>query len=148
MFYSTSTPYAANYVILRKEGKIAFVLRSNTLWMNGYYGLPSGKTEKHESSSAGAVREALEEAGVTIKSEDLRFVHAMHRHAQDNDNDWIDIYFEVLNYEGEPYNAEPHMHSELTWLDPNNLPDNVIPSTALAIKNIQAGEMYTEYGWS
>ena len=47
--YDTATPYLASFVIIRKEGKIAFVLRTNTGWMNGYYGLPSGKVEKVES---------------------------------------------------------------------------------------------------
>lgn len=146
--YDTATPYAANYLIVRKGSKIAFVLRSNTLWMNGYYGLPSGKTEKDESSSAGAVREVFEEIGIKVKPEDLKYVHTMHRHNEGKENDWIDIYFEVTKYEGEPHNAEPDMHSEMVWLDPNDLPDNVIPSVAVAIKNIEAGKRYSEYGWS
>lgn len=148
MMYNTATPYLANYVIIRKDGKIAFVLRSNTSWMNDYYGLPSGKTEKNESSTAGAVREVLEEVGASVRAEDLRYVHTMHRHNDGEEYDWIDIYFEAIKYEGEPYNAEPDMHSELAWLDPNDLPDNVIPSVAEAIKNIEAGQKYTEYGWN
>lgn len=58
MIYATATPYIASFVILRKAGKIAFVLREHTKWMNGYYGLPSGKVEKNEAFSAAAIREA------------------------------------------------------------------------------------------
>ncbi len=44
--YDTAQPYIASYLIIRKEGKIAFVLRENTRWMNNHYGPPSGKIEK------------------------------------------------------------------------------------------------------
>lgn len=143
--FDTAQPYIASFVIIRKDNKIAFVLRSNTTWMKDYYGLPSGKTEKNESFSAGAIREAEEEIGIHIKPEDLRFVHAMHRHGQDLD--WVDAYFETDAWEGEPYNAEPHMHSELAWLDPKNLPKNVIPPVRHAIEQLEMGKVYSEYGW-
>lgn len=142
--FDTATPYIASYVIIRKEGKIAFVLRSNTGWMNNYYGLPSGKTEKDESFSSGAIREAKEEIGISVKPEHLRFAHVMHRN---EGMDWVDVYFDVSEWEGTPYNAEPHMHSELAWLDPINLPKNVIPSVKFALEQIQAGKSYSEYGW-
>ncbi len=145
MTYDTATPRVASYLVVRKEGKIAFVLRSGTNWMNDYYGLPSGKVEKEESFSAGAQREGLEEVGITIARDKLHFIHTMHRMEGD---DWVDVYFEVSDYEGDIYNAEPHMHSELAWLDPKNLPKNVIPSVRYAIEQIEAGNMYSEYGWA
>ena len=144
MMFHTATPRIASYVIVRKANKIAFVLRANTSWMNDYYGLPSGKVEKNESFSAGAIREALEEIDVMVKLDDLRYVHVMHRH---EGTDWVDVYFEVLKWQGTPNNAEPHMHSELAWLDPKNLPNNIIPSLKYALEQIQAGNAYSEYGW-
>lgn len=142
--YNTATPFIASYVLVRKNDTFAFVLRSNTDWMNNHYGLPSGKTEKGESFSTGARREALEEIGITIDSKDLTFIHAMHRM---EGMDWVDVYFEATKWEGEPHNAEPHMHSELAWLDPKNLPQNVIPSVKFAMEQILAGKAYSEYGW-
>lgn len=143
-FYDTATPYGASYVILRDGDKVAFVLRENTSWMNGYYGLPSGKVEKRESFSAAAIREAQEEVGVKIAPADLRYALTQHRQGTD---EWVDVYFEVEKYEGEPYNAEPQVHSELTWLDINNLPDNVIPNVCQALEAVMAGKQYVEYGW-
>ena len=64
MSYDTARPYIASYVILRKDGKIAFVLRANTNWMNDHYGLPSGKVENNESYLQAAVREAKEEVAL------------------------------------------------------------------------------------
>lgn len=141
------TPYLAAYLIFRNdEGKVAFVLRENTSWMNDYYGLPSGKVEDHENVIAGAVREAKEETGVTVQANDLRHVLTLHR--QDKDADWIDITFEVTAWEGELQNAEPHMHSELVWLDPKSLPDNVIPNVRYILEQVAAGNTYAEFGWA
>lgn len=147
MKYDTATPYIASYIVLRKDGKVAFVLRSNTSWMNGYYGLPSGKVEKGEYYLAAAIREAKEEIGIDVAETDLRHALTVHRVEQPDDdaNNWVDVYFEVEAFTGEPYNAEPDIHSELAWLDPNDLPANVIPSVKHALEAIAAGKTYTEY---
>lgn len=151
MSYGTATPHIASYVILRRDGKIAFVLRANTKWMNGYYGLPSGKVEQDESFEQAAIREAKEEAGVTIAQKDLQHVLTMHRtkngEEEGGPKDWVDCFFEPVKWQGEAVNAEPHMHSELVWLDPNNLPENVIPSVRYAIEQIEQGSHYAEFGW-
>lgn len=146
--YNTATPYIASYVVLKKNGKVAFVLRENTKWMNGHYGLPSGKVEKNEPYLLAAVREALEEVGAKINPKHLKHVLTVHRYEPSSfASDWVDTFFEASEWEGEPYNAEPHMHSKLDWLDPKNLPKNVIPSVKFALEQIEAGNSYAEYGW-
>jgi 8-oxo-dGTP diphosphatase len=145
--YDTARPYLACFVILRKDNKVAFILRSNTDWMNGYYGLPAGKVEEHESAAAGAVREAFEETGVTVKATALHPIHVSHRWASDDTFAWIDVLFEATIWEGEPFNAEPDKHSDLAWLDPKNLPENIIPAVRFYIEQIEAGKTYSEYGW-
>jgi ADP-ribose pyrophosphatase YjhB (NUDIX family) len=114
--------------------------------MNDHYGLPAGKVEIGESYSQAAVREAKEEAGVNIKKQDLKPVLTMHR-LEGEDNYWVDLFFEPLKWDGEPYNAEPHMHSELAWLDLKDLPHNVIPSVRFALEQIKKGNVYCEYGF-
>ncbi len=143
--YDSQTPYIASYVIIRREDKIAFLLRSNTQWMNGYYGLPSGKVEKNESALAAACREALEEIGIKVNSQALRFVHVMHR--QNPDLDWIDIFFEADKFQGIPVNAEPEVHGELAWFNLEDLPENTVDYVAVALKSINNGEVYSQYGW-
>jgi len=69
----------------------------------------------------------------------------MHRFEGD---DWVDVFFEVVKHDVEPVNAEPDMHSELVWLDPQALPGNVIPSVRFAVGKIGEGEVFSEYGWS
>jgi 8-oxo-dGTP diphosphatase len=149
MKYSSATPYVASFVIIRKEGKIAFVLRENTKWMNGFFGLPSGKVEKNEAFTAAAIREAKEEIGITVKSTDLSHALTVHRYeAGSFADEWVDVYFEVSEWEGVPYNAEPSVHSELAWLDPGKLPDNIVPSVRFGLEQIKAGRSYGEYGWA
>lgn len=145
MKYKTQTPRVASYLLIRQDEKVAFVFRKNTGWMNDHYGLPSGKVENDESYLAAACREAKEEVGILIKPRDLHCVHIMHRREE---SDWVDVYFEVSKYEGDVFNAEPDIHGELAWLNPNNLPDNVVPSVVYAIEQVEKGKFYSEYGWS
>lgn len=147
MAYDTARPYGAGFVIIRQNNKVVFVLRQNTDWMNGYYGLPSGKVEKGETFTECAIREAREEAGVTITEEDLRPVHFMHRKSTDDTDSWVDVYFEVSSYSGEVINGEPELHSAIEWLDLNDLPANIIPPVKAALENIKAGKIYSEFGW-
>lgn len=72
--FNTATPYIASYVILKKDNKAAFVLRSKTGWRNGFYGLPAGKVENDESYIACAIREVKEEVGVDVAALDLKHV--------------------------------------------------------------------------
>ncbi|MGI9027985.1 MAG: NUDIX domain-containing protein [Candidatus Saccharimonadales bacterium] len=100
MKYDTAQPYIASYVIVKKDNKLAFVLRKNTAWMNDYYGLPTGKIEKKENFSTGAMSEPLEEIGIRVQPKNMKFVHVVHRISAEG-MDWVDTYFEVLKYEGE-----------------------------------------------
>ena len=149
--YNTQTPFAASYVIVKNdEGLMAFVLRENTSWMNGYYSLPAGKTEKRESFRACAAREAKEEIGISVEPSDLKHAITVHRYSISDDapdTEWIDILFEVIKYSGTVRNAEPHIHSEVAWLDPRNLPVNVIPPLKATVEALARGERYFEYGY-
>jgi 8-oxo-dGTP pyrophosphatase MutT (NUDIX family) len=145
----SATPHVASYLIVKRDGKIAFVWRTGTKWMNDHYGLPSGKVETNESYTQAAIREAKEEIGIDIQPEHLKYLLTMHRYEPSSHAaEWVDVYFEVLEWQGEPYNAEPHKHGELAWLDPNNLPEKIIPTVRFALEEIQAGKVYTEYGWN
>ena len=144
-------PYIACFVILKRGNEIAMILRKDTGWMDGYYGLPTGKGEWFETFSTGAIREAKEESGVEILPKDIHFVHLAHRHGEDRLTnkflDWVDVYFEADLWTGEPYNAEEEKGERLDWLDLNDLPENIVPPQRDALLRIAKGEFYSEYGW-
>ena len=145
--WDIATPYTAAYVLLYKDGKLAFVLRSNTGYMDGNYGLPSGRVEKGEPFLLAAIREAREEVGVEIDPADLVHRLTMHRDAPADSTLWVDVYFEATKWSGEVINAEPHKHGEVAWLDPNDLPDTIVPSVRAALHAIADGDSYAEFGW-
>lgn len=147
--YDSARPYIACFVVLRRGNTVAMVLRKNTGWMDGYYGLPAGKVEYGESYIEGAVREAKEEAGVDISLNDLEFAHTVHRHGEESGvyMDWVDVYFEASKWGGEPYNAEVEKSDRLDWIDLENLPENIVPPQLDAIQHIANKVQYSEYGW-
>ena len=62
-----------------KGEEILLQKRKNTGYMDGYYDLSaSGHVEKDESMTSALIREAKEEIGIDIMSEDIEFVTMMH----------------------------------------------------------------------
>ena len=134
------------YVVVRQAGKILFVLRENTRFMDGYYSLPAGRVEANESYSSGAVREAKEEVGLDIAVEDLEHAYTAHRLGADG-NIRTDVYFLVKDWSGKPVNNEPDRHSEVIWLPAHKLPDTIMDYQLAALHDIAQGVSYGEFGW-
>jgi 8-oxo-dGTP diphosphatase len=140
---------SAVFLIFRRDDHILMLRRAHTGHRDGWLSLPAGHLDGGESATAATVREAKEEVGVTLQVENLKFVHAIHRRAEEDlAEERIDLYFEVLAWEGEIINAEPHKCSELVWAAASDLPDDVIPYVRSVIEEVQAGSFYSEFGWS
>jgi 8-oxo-dGTP diphosphatase len=134
----------AIFVLLRRaDGQILLLRRAHTGYMDGKLGLPAGHADGDEPAEQALVREASEEAGVTIASRDLHLVHTMHRKAEEGTHEYIDLFFETSEWQGEPTNMEPHKCSELVWADPAHLPEDMIPAVRMALEHIAAGEPYS-----
>ncbi len=133
------------YLILRKDADVLMHLRNNTGYADGFYGLVSGHVEDGESATEAMCREALEEAGITIRAEDLTCVHVMHRNS---DRYNIDIFFECSSWEGEIVNQEPEKCSALCYQTTNDLPSNTIPYIKEALEMTFKGIIFSEYGWN
>ncbi|MBS0624800.1 MAG: NUDIX domain-containing protein [Verrucomicrobia bacterium] len=138
----TGTTSVNAYLILRKEDQILFLLRKNTGYFDGYYGLVSGHVEEGESGTVGMIREASEEAGIIPL--ELKPVYVLHRYS---DRYNIDLFFECRRWEGEIQNKEPHKCEKLAFFSPDNLPDNTVDYVADALKAISQGKIYSESGW-
>lgn len=135
---------SAVHLLFVMNSRVLLARRYNTGYEDGNYSVPAGHIDGGESVRAAAVREALEEIGVVVSLEDLRFGHVMHRRS---DDERIDFFFVVSKWSNEPRIAEPDRCDELHWADPDVLPDNTVPYVAEGIRLALSGQVFSEYGW-
>ena len=135
---------SAVYLILFKENKILLSRRSNTGWMDGKYSLISGHLDGNETVSQAMIREAFEEAKITIKKEDLIPATVIHRKS---DKEYIDFFFFVNNWIGEPEIGELNKCDDLRWFNINNLPENMVDYIKEAIEHYKNNVKFSEFGW-
>jgi len=113
--------------------------------MDGYYSLPAGHVDENESALEAAIREAKEEIGIDLKKESLR--HAITMHNNFLDKIYMNLFFEVLSYDGEISNKEPHKCEEIQFFAPSSLPGQMVPYVKQAIMAFGNGLSYYEFGW-
>ncbi|MFA7286575.1 MAG: NUDIX domain-containing protein [Patescibacteria group bacterium] len=135
---------ASVYLLFVKNDKILLLLRANTGYEDGKYGLVAGHLESGESLTNGAIREAKEESGVVIEPSDLVLRATMHRRQFD---ERLDFFFEVKKWSGELRNAEPDKCDDLSWFPLDDLPANTIPYIRQAIDCYRKDIGYSEFGW-
>lgn len=141
------TNIVAAYLIPQKDGQILLSKRQNTGYRDGFYSLIAGHLEPGENFTTCIIREAKEEAGITISLQDLLPPHIMHRKSVDNDSERVDVFFPVNKWKGQIKNLEPHKCAQLKWFDINRLPTKTIPCVKYAITSLQNQIFYSEFGW-
>lgn len=137
--------YLAVYLAIRQSGNILLLERQNTGFRDGEFSLVSGHVEDEESAEQAAIREAKEEASIDISPEKLTPVHVMHRN--DTEREYIDVYYEVEDWDGTIENGEPEFCSELEFYSVTDLPENTIPYVEEAIQHIADDRPFEERGW-
>ncbi len=133
----------ACYVFMMREGEILLLLRVNTGYHDGDYGLPAGHVEVDELPTAAAIRESKEEVGVLLARENIQLVHTQYRHCGDHER--VDFFFAAEFWEGEPTNMEPDKCDEIRWTPLAQLPANMVPHEAAALAEYQKGNTYSQY---
>lgn len=123
------------YLIIKNEsGEVLLQRRQGTKLWPGYLALPAGHIDEGENAYEAAIREAREELGVEIKTEDIIDTFVVNRKNKSLPP-YYDIYFEVSKFNGIIKIAEPEKCSELVWCNPNNLPWDMIDFEKEAIEN-------------
>lgn len=135
----------AVHLILIENGKILLLRRYNTGYEDGNYSVVAGHIDGNESVIKAMQREALEEAGIKIKEEDLEIVHVMHRKTQNRES--IDYFLTCKNYEGKIAIMEKDKCDELAFYDLDKLPNNIIPYVKKGIEDSQNNIPFSVYGW-
>lgn len=142
---SRFTLRAAAYLILIKDNTILLSRRCNTGWMDGKYSLIAGHLDGNESITLSMIREAREEAGIKITQENLIPATVLHRKSPDQE--YVDFFFVIKEWQGEPVIKEPDKCDNLQWFPINALPENTLPHIREALNNYRNKISFSESGW-
>ena len=125
-----------------RENQILLLRRFNTGFRDGEYSVPAGHLDGGETVLQAAIREGKEEVGVDIEEIDMTFSSVLHRI---EDEERVDFFVQIHQWQGEPFNAEPDKCDDLRWVDITALPANIIPYVNQALTNHLNGIPFDEY---
>jgi XTP/dITP diphosphohydrolase len=143
--YSKSAVTSAVHLFLERGNQVLLLRRYNTGYSDGEYSVVAGHIDGGEDVYAAMIREAREEAGITVARRDVEAVHVMHR--QSDGGEQMDWFFRCAEWDGEVTNAEPNKCDDLRWFDADSLPPNTIPYIRAALENYKNGVKFSVYGW-
>jgi 8-oxo-dGTP diphosphatase len=142
-----ATMRAAVYLILRRGEQVLLARRCNTGFQDGNYSLVAGHVEANEPVTQALLREAREEAGITLSPHAVEFVHLLHRKS-DDDLVYFDFFFVAHQWDGDVVNCEPDKCDDLRWFALTGLPPNMVVYVRDVLTRMIAEEQkYSEYGW-
>ena len=133
----------AVYLILEHNNEFLLLRRYNTGYEDGNYSVIAGHLNGNETIKEAMIREALEEANITIDDKHLKIVGVMHR--KDGDES-IDYYLYTNKFSGNVRIMEPNKCDDLAFYKLDNLPDNIIPYIKTALYNYKNNIIFSEYG--
>ncbi len=136
--------FSAIHLFFIREGQILLLRRFNTGYEDGNYSVPAGHLEGNEEVREAGAREALEETGVSVAPSDIEIVGILHRRSDQERVDWFGI---VHDWQGDIYNAEPNKCDDLRWFALDALPQNMVPYVHHALQNYQNGIPFDSFGW-
>ena len=133
----------AVHLILEHNNEFLLLRRYNTGYEDGNYSVIAGHLNENETIKEAMIREALEEANITIDDKHLKIVGVMHR--KDGDES-IDYYLYTNKFSGNVRIMEPNKCDDLAFYKLDNLPDNIIPYIKTVLYNYKNNIIFSEYG--
>ena len=132
-------PVAVVVLITRDDGvrQVLLQRRQNTGFGDGMWDFAcSGHAEEGESLTEACVREC---------ARDFEFFTLIYK--RDGNLTYVNPYFHLTKYDGEPAICEPSKCSELRWFDVSALPEDLLPDRRATLKAQREGVKLIEYGW-
>lgn len=111
-------------VMIFRDGKILLGKRINTETALNQWAYPGGRMDYGEDPINGAMREVLEETGLKLNIEKLRFLDFKNEPFPDENKHYVSLVFTCTDFDGEPERKEPDKCAKWDWFDPFNLPKN------------------------
>lgn len=142
-------PAAVHVFLLRRrpqggDWEVLLLLRANTGYEDGRYGVPAGHLDGGESITQAAIREAREETGVELMADDLSVVGVMHRKAE---VERIEFFLAAQRWRGDARNAEPEKCDGVGWWPLDHLPENMVAYIRHALARPDGPLWFEEQGW-
>ncbi len=129
-------------LILYHRGKILLLRQRKA--QGGNYTLPGGTVEDSEFARQCLIRECKEEAGISLKPENLKLAHVLHKRTR-NGGQRVTFYFKANTWKGEPTSREPAKFKDVEWFDLDKLPTRLTGTVRHVLKHYRKGILYSEF---
>ena len=133
-------------LIIKKDDKVLLFFRNDGFFNydGGWWVLPAGHIEQHETAQDAAIREAKEELDIDIAPSDIKCIHVMSNLASRTES--FDFFFEVSKFSGQIRNCEGDKCADMQYFTIDEIKNlkNVVSTTRISLANIAKGQIYSE----